>query len=574
MMTALPSRLLALIAMISAMPSALGAAEFFFEWPATTSSCQVVNLTWSAGVTPFQAWVVPIYGQPFIYNIPDSAYSNGFGSYPISLQLNTEQNYVVFMSDGNGMGTGGSSEIQSVQPSSNTTCLSSASSNSTSLDFTFTVSGVATQCQRGFEMSWTGGREDGPYNFTVIPLDQSFNPYDVTLENDVPYMSDWKLNMTAGSRFTIVMNSKNGYGRGGGAAVYSVNASDDSSCIDQAPQATGSWPTGVTTFGLSPPTLPVTESARRSHGSSVSGGAIAGIVVGVAAAIALVGLILLLLLRRRNRRRKEEEVRKHFGGVDLGPGDEIDDIGRSISTSQNAGSHMIEPYRPVGSFQPHDGRTSLFEGSDSFYGGDGTGDLSTASSAGFAGMGADTGRSSRTQGSGSASSPLESPVDDSGRAGGPRIAGPLPTKIQTPSTLPTSPPYVDSPSRNTPATDLNHELKRLPDNGVPGRTSSPSYSLTQRESSHTGSAGGPGGGGMRVVNHDNPDSLPALPPGATHGPGGPTGRRRPPQQQDGPTFRRHADAGRVQEEVVDLPPLYSEVPRDGPVPGRGGDERG
>ena len=54
-------------------------------------------------------------------------------------------------------------------------------------------------------MSWSGGTEDGPYNFTVIPLDQGLFPFDVPLERGVKSMSDWMLNMTAGTRFTITM---------------------------------------------------------------------------------------------------------------------------------------------------------------------------------------------------------------------------------------------------------------------------------------------------------------------------------------------------------------------------------
>lgn len=99
---------------------------------------------------------------------------------------------------------GGSSEIQTIQPSNDSICLGTYLSNQTSLDFTFTVSGVANQCARGFETSWSGGKEDGPYNFTIIPLDQGFRPFDVALQQDVPYESDWVLNLTAGSRFTVM----------------------------------------------------------------------------------------------------------------------------------------------------------------------------------------------------------------------------------------------------------------------------------------------------------------------------------------------------------------------------------
>jgi len=124
------------------------------------------------------------------------------------------------MSDGTGFGTGnsahfktrhladdpgGSSQIRRVQVSSLTACLYTASSNDTDRNFGFSVSGVAEQCERGFELAWDGEKQYEPYNFTVVPLDQSFQPYDVPLENGRSSMSDWKLNMTSGARFTIMM---------------------------------------------------------------------------------------------------------------------------------------------------------------------------------------------------------------------------------------------------------------------------------------------------------------------------------------------------------------------------------
>lgn len=57
----------------------------------------------------------------------------------------------------------------------------------------------------GLDLSWTGGTDGQPYNFSVIPLDQSFFPYDVPLDNTNSYESNWVVNMTTGTRFTIMM---------------------------------------------------------------------------------------------------------------------------------------------------------------------------------------------------------------------------------------------------------------------------------------------------------------------------------------------------------------------------------
>lgn len=195
--------------------------HFYFEYPSTTTQCEVVSVTWTNGTAPFTFYVVPINGQPFQYPIPDSAYSNGAGRYDISLQLRQGSTYVVFMGDANGVGTGaallclrqrvelicvgGTSEVQIVQASGSTECLNTAAANQTDNAFSFSVSGVAQQCETGFALAWNGARADGPYNATVIPLDQQWMPYDVTFDQTEYYEANWKLNLTTGSRFTVMM---------------------------------------------------------------------------------------------------------------------------------------------------------------------------------------------------------------------------------------------------------------------------------------------------------------------------------------------------------------------------------
>jgi hypothetical protein len=179
--------------------------------------------------------------QPFLYDIPDSAYVNGSGSYDVSwrqpvgimadarqiqLQLNSGTNYIVVMSDAFGLGSGefpffpcslpnallraesragGASEIQQVAGSQSTACLNTASKNQTASQFSWSVSGQAKQCQTGFDVIWSATTADEPYNYTVLPLDQGFYPFDVALPSDGDYDSSWKLNLTAGTRFTVVM---------------------------------------------------------------------------------------------------------------------------------------------------------------------------------------------------------------------------------------------------------------------------------------------------------------------------------------------------------------------------------
>jgi hypothetical protein len=57
----------------------------------------------------------------------------------------------------------------------------------------------------GFATSWTASTADEPYNYTVLPLDQGFFPFEVPLSTSRNYDGDWQLNLTTGTRFTIAM---------------------------------------------------------------------------------------------------------------------------------------------------------------------------------------------------------------------------------------------------------------------------------------------------------------------------------------------------------------------------------
>ncbi|OCF56493.1 hypothetical protein L486_05343 [Kwoniella mangroviensis CBS 10435] len=530
------------------------ATEFYFQWPTNTSSCQAVPISWSKGKAPFKVWIVPVYGQPFFYDISDSYYSNGTGSAEILLQLAAGVNYVVVMSDANGLATGGSSEVQTVQPANDTSCLSWASSRSESLDFTFTVSGQAVQCQRGFEMSWSGGLEYGPYNFTVIAMDQSFNAYDVTLEKGVTSQSDWVLDIPANSRFIIMMNSGKGYGRGGTSGIYSVSDSDDPSCLQADPQVTGTWPSTITTGTLDPPTLPITQSASDSKKSSISGGAIAGVVIGVLAFFAIVGIILFFLIRRRKRRIQGQSVGKLEGShIDLAN----DDDGNN-GPNRNG---MVEPYREIGSFLPPVIHSESPHESNSH--------SHLSESPVIASMGVSNANS--TSNIGTQGHQHSSLLEENNNPSSPGIAGPLPSKstVSTPTSSDYTQPILPYSNSNSQLQNQNQNQNQNQRSGSDG-TSSPKPSVSRQIlpafNDRPIQTGPPGG--MRVTNPENPDQIPTLPPGAMHAPA--HSRANPPRRrQDGPTFRRHADAGRFEEEIVDLPPLYSEVPRDGPGSGSG-----
>jgi hypothetical protein len=104
-----------------------------------------------------------------------------------------------------GFAVGGVMPIQQVQEGPSE-CLSTAEYNETSPLFAFNVTGSTAECESTFRISWDGLPSQGPYNFSVVPLDGGYTPWEVPLEfNNTDGYMDWKVNMTQGTIFTIIM---------------------------------------------------------------------------------------------------------------------------------------------------------------------------------------------------------------------------------------------------------------------------------------------------------------------------------------------------------------------------------
>ncbi|WVQ82009.1 hypothetical protein IAT38_004137 [Cryptococcus sp. DSM 104549] len=566
-----------LAAIIGLLP---GASAFFFEFEPSSKQCDVVELKWEDARPPYTLWILPLLSSPFIYNIPDSAYVKGQGSYPITLQMEAGQKYVEVMSDGTGLGTGGSSVVQVVPSSNSEACLATASHNQTATSFFFTVSGQAVECERGFETSWSGDQADGPYNMTIIPLDQSFKAYDVTLEPNVTSQSDWVMDLAAGSMFTVMMNSATGYGRGGSGDVYSVANGTGSSCKIQPMENAGAVPTAITTQSLHTATLPITTSASTASQSSTSSaspsssssnsGPIVGGVVGGVAALAILGTIIFFLLRRRKRASRER--------------DDVDLMTPPASPRLHSASGIV-PYQPVGSAAPppHSpqglapdqnayNRLSTIDGTI-------TGDDSasyrspapSASTAGFAGLGAHHRMSYQA----------DSLTGEDTRPSGPGIAGPLPAKSPRQAAYTAAPGQGGMRTSQYSVDGKDRRSSTLPSASGAGRVSlndgrslSNPYDAPGRPLSGVGWPVGRSPE-MRVVNQDSVSSWGDTSAGGAGGTGGSHGARlgagemgaleATPEQE----FVRHEDAGRLEgapldraPPPVDLPPLYTQVPRD------------
>ena len=255
----------------------------------------------------------------------------------------------------------------------------------------------------------------------------------------------------------------------------------------------------------------------------------------------LAGLgILLFALWFLLRRRKRKQLASHKGvenEVDL-----AEDFDGSTTTGMHrlgstSTAHVVEPFPTFTSASNPFQHDQASNSPDSSFG---EMDLGTATSGTYIGSG------------GAAYAGLRTSNDSDRRDSGPGVAGPLPAKTHRSPDPPSS-----SGSRSRTAHSLKAELLGHPTEPVPP------LPIQQAPA-----------GSMRIVNHDDPYNIATLPPGARYD-DTPVRENRPRRNQGGrrsidtgPTYRRHEDAGRLPmtrgEEIVDLPPLYTDVPRDGP----------
>ncbi|WVQ85657.1 hypothetical protein IAT38_007823 [Cryptococcus sp. DSM 104549] len=321
-------------------------------WPANAKQCEVVNVTWTEGVPPYTFWLFPLGGMP-LTGVTNQTETETFAS--IQLPLSAGTNYVAAITDSSSDGQYAgfaSAEITTVVASGDSSCLQEPQT----AEYNFDVSGVAKQCEPGFVVTIHDTNNVGPFSFVPIPLDQSFEPFTMEMGNGTLIESDWLVSLPEGTRFTIVMGSKDGQGQGGVGDIYQVGSGNSSDCLFESSYPTGAWPKGIPTNQLSrtaSATLtsitasnPITETssarsktaAAGSGGKSTPVGAIAGGVIGgVAGAAALVALGAFLLLRRRRQK-------KRAGSRQVDLYDDYNDKGGQRGPAVSQQSHPLTPF--------------------------------------------------------------------------------------------------------------------------------------------------------------------------------------------------------------------------------------
>jgi hypothetical protein len=205
------------------------------------------------------------------------------------MPLNVSDQVVLTLSDATGFGSGGSTQMLKVGPS---TGGRSCNLTAPDLPFTFGPDTAPTQCQK-YTFTDFAGAIPPVTVIGVIPGGDSF-------ELNVPLTAkefDWTPNVYNDT--TIIFMMIDGQGRPGGSVRFTVGLSGDSSCInDQSPSSTIPPSSGPTSGSSSPSTSSTAPST-----SSSNVGAIAGSVLGALIFLAVLITLGLFFLRQRQEKK-------------------------------------------------------------------------------------------------------------------------------------------------------------------------------------------------------------------------------------------------------------------------------
>ncbi|KAI0257481.1 hypothetical protein BJV78DRAFT_1278000 [Lactifluus subvellereus] len=310
-------------------PAFLGAlvsVQAFTFTNSVPTECGNFQVSWTGGRPPFVLEIVPIAGAQKVFNIPDSAFSNGAGSFSTQLQFAKEQQFFVTMSDATGVATGGISPVLTVEAA-----VGSATCNMANLrpDFFFSLDDALQQC-RPYRFTAFSGAIQPVTIYAMVPGGTAtvLNPPNQSTE------FAWSpASVSAGTGIVFVMSDS--AGRTGGASGIKVSGStSDTSCLNSNSPALTLQGTSSTTSISATPTATQTSPASSSPATSKSTStalvaAIVGVVVGLGALLAF-GIFIL----RRYRRNQPDRQKRHF---------ELDE---SYRDEPSTVPYMVNPFPP------------------------------------------------------------------------------------------------------------------------------------------------------------------------------------------------------------------------------------
>ncbi|KIY64208.1 hypothetical protein CYLTODRAFT_381161 [Cylindrobasidium torrendii FP15055 ss-10] len=302
------------------------------------SECDDYKIEWEGGTAPFYALLVPVFGTQRNISIPDSAYSNGKGSYTVDqLPFKTGRELVITMSDSTGFSTGGISPLMKVGTS---TGGKSCDTTEKKVDFTYELNSALQQC-RVYSISNFNDVHQPATIYGIIPNGEFF---EVTAPKGATSY-DWTADVWNGTQLIILVTDADGRA-GGSSDVKTVGMSDDQSCMSaSSPSVTGT---------ATPSSTAITSTSK----GSTPIGAIAGTVLGVLLFFAIIITLGLFCLRQRSERKSAGAAGPNTpwgGSPQFGKPQRVSNYDVDLSDDVPASSYPLYSDAERGGYPPNSG---------------------------------------------------------------------------------------------------------------------------------------------------------------------------------------------------------------------------
>lgn len=296
--------LTAFLSFILLFSSALAQIELRADAP---KECGNLTVEWTGGSPPFGLLLSPSFKTPLNISIPDSAFSNGEGSYSLPITLQEGVSFLLTMWDSTGIANGVNSEVLRIAAPDGNEC----ELFDPDVDFWFQTPNALAQC-RPYSFNIDRAASLPTTIYGLIPLGN------VIVMRTAPgsLSHQWTANVASGTQILFAMFDSQGR-IGGATDILTVASSDERSCLnDNSPSSTASSPpTATSPTESSPPPTESSDEEKPAGGNGLSMAAIAGTVVGSLLFLAMVITLAIFFLRRR----KDNE-----GGGSFVPGSTFD----------------------------------------------------------------------------------------------------------------------------------------------------------------------------------------------------------------------------------------------------------
>ncbi|KAI0321727.1 hypothetical protein OF83DRAFT_1098363 [Amylostereum chailletii] len=252
------------------------------------TECDNFQISWTGGQAPFELGLYPLFGSQRFTTIPDSAFSNGQGSYSTQLTIAQGHRFLVVMSDATGFATGGVSQLYTVGSSKGGNC----NVTDPGVNFFWDATGALTQCRSYPVEGWQDTGAQFPVTILGLVPDGTFFKNTVSKGNSFTISA---VNIKAGT--DVVFSVTDAQNRTGGVAdLTTVGQSDVTNCLTSIAASSTAVPTSTSTSAADSSATPDTSVSAGTIGAIAAGGLVAS--------ASLVALVLFLLRRGRRPSRR------------------------------------------------------------------------------------------------------------------------------------------------------------------------------------------------------------------------------------------------------------------------------